>query len=234
MRPFIATVTCLFALACGGEVVAPQVDETPPTSRALLSVPSGATFEVTEDFVASTRDVTIRLVSDEVGSQIYYTLDDRPPIVGERGTGVALTPAIITVTRDVIVRWFAIDQSGNREISEHRVGITFDRDAPEFEVVPGGGIYSGPIEVTVSAGVEATLYWTENDNRLPLPGQSYTKSAPRKTWPICRRASCVPGSAELMKCMFRSMARWRDEVPSAKSSFDMSPLMGSCAPCGPV
>ena len=178
MRPLIVAALCLSAAACGGEEVPPPVDETPPTSKALLSVPSGATFEVTGAFVATTRDVTIRLVSDEVGSLVYYTLDDRDPIVGEQGTGVGLTPVILTLDRDVVVRWFAIDQAGNRETAEHRLTITFDREGPELDVAPSPGIFGHAIEVTVSAGVDATLYWTENDNRLPAPGQSYTRSAP--------------------------------------------------------
>ncbi len=178
MRSFTAAVVTVFALGCGGEDVPPVPDETPPTSRALITVPTGSTFEVSGSFLANTVDVTIQLTADEVGARIYYTLDGTEPEVGERSTGVGTTPAILTLDRDVVVAFFAVDTAGNREVEVHRLEVSFDREGPILEVDPAPGVFGHAIEVTVSADVEATLYWTENDNRLPAPGTGYTKSAP--------------------------------------------------------
>ena len=179
MRALSAVFVLVVAasLGCGGEEVAPVPDLVAPISRALITVPSGATFEVKGSFLANTADVTIQLAANELGARIYYRLDDAEPVIGDRGTGVGTAPTVITLDRDVVVRWFAVDTAGNQEDTIHRLTVKFDRDGPDLQVDPAPGIYGHAVEVTISSEVDATLYWTENDNRLPDPGSAYTRSA---------------------------------------------------------
>ncbi len=114
--------------------------------------------------------VTVSLAGKK-GSKIYYSLDGSRP---SRRSPLFIKP--ITFTRSGVLRFFAIDQAGNREnVREERYII--DRDPPRVSSKPSPGTFSKGVTVTLASSERGKI-------RYELGEQEPSMSSPVYTAPI--------------------------------------------------
>ena len=123
------------------------LDSTKPVTVAN---PSGGLFN---------RAVTVALQGEE-GTKIYYTLDGSRP-----GTGSKRYSKPINFERSGVLRFFALDDAGNREDArEERYVI--DREPPNVVTKPAPGRFGKPITVSLSVSEKSEIRY-EVDGREP-------------------------------------------------------------------
>ncbi|UCF30726.1 MAG: chitobiase/beta-hexosaminidase C-terminal domain-containing protein [bacterium] len=124
-----------------------NLDTTKPVTVAN---PSGGLYNT---------PVTVTL-SGEKGTRIFYTLDGKRPSTGSKRYSEP-----ITFDRSGVIRFFALDEAGNRENTrEERYVI--DRDPPRVEAQPAGGTFGKPVSVALRASERGEIRY-EVDGREP-------------------------------------------------------------------
>jgi len=114
--------------------------------------------------------VTVSLAGEQ-GSKIYYSLDGSRP---SRRSPLYIEP--ITFARSGVLRFFAIDQTGNMEnLREERYII--DRDPPMVSSKPPPGTYGKGVTVTLASSERGKI-------RYELGEQEPSMSSPVYTAPI--------------------------------------------------
>lgn len=88
------------------------IDTTPPNSVAN---PPGGTYSEPQTVSMSTNEP----------STLYYSIDGGDPDVGKTNTVAAPSPATVTISRDTVLKFFAVDTAGNRELGYPHVN-TYD------------------------------------------------------------------------------------------------------------
>ncbi|MFQ5454664.1 MAG: fibronectin type III domain-containing protein [Nitrospirota bacterium] len=110
---------------------------------------------------------------------IYYTTDGTDPTVGGTTTISGPSPVTgipITVTGLTILKFFAVDSSGNSE-TINTEQYTIDTSFPTTTASPPGNRYGSAQSVTLTANEPATIYYT-TDGTTPAVGGPTTTSGP--------------------------------------------------------
>lgn len=124
-----------------------NIDTTKPVT---VADPSGGLFN---------RSISVSLTGEE-GTTIYYTLDGSRP-----GKGSKRYSGPITFERSGVLRFFALDEAGNREDSrEERYVI--DREPPRVNAQPAPGTFGKPVTVSLSSSERGEIRY-EVDGRDP-------------------------------------------------------------------
>jgi len=115
------------------------LDSTPPVSAAE---PAGGTYSGPIEIGLKT----------EKGAVIHYTVDGTTPIEASPEYSGA-----IRVSRDMVLKFYATDESGNRE--EIRVErYTFDSTPPSTVITPPPGAYNRPVSISMSSEKEGKIF----------------------------------------------------------------------------
>lgn len=136
-----------------------EVDKTPPTITAL---PPGGSYS---------GRIRVKLEASEPAT-IFYSLDGTKPTANSpqyRGP--------VTVARNLVLSYFAVDRVNNVS-SVSRQKYILDRIPPETAAEPGGGTYSGPIEVSLTSEAGAVIRYT-TDGTTPIEASPVYKGPVR-------------------------------------------------------
>ena len=165
-------VGVVLGLAGCPESVPPATDEQAPSTRAYAITPSGTELAFVDGaLLVPTSTLLVRIEADEAAT-VYYTTDGAEPT--RQGAGVARNAVALTLDTDTTVRWFAEDLAGNAG-PPGRVEVRFDREAPEADVMPNGGSFSGFVEVVVRPSEPVAIWWSTN-GVAPSPGRPNTEA----------------------------------------------------------
>jgi len=135
-----------------------NVDATKPVTMAD---PSGGLFN---------KPVTVSLVGEK-GTRIYYTLDGSRPSVRSRSYSEP-----ITFSRSGVLRFFAVDDAGNRE-NVREESFVIDTIPPRVQIDPEAGAYGKPVKVKLTSTEKGEIRF-ETGGREPGP------SSPVYTGPV--------------------------------------------------
>jgi len=147
----------LFGNTCPVQTLDYTVDIEPPSTTAS---PQGG-------FYKSRVDVT--LAASETGAIIYYTLDSSDPT---RTSKVYTGP--IHIDSDSLLRYFAVDRSGNAEIvrtAEYR----FKNKPPVTRTTPPEGEYYPPISVSLATEQGSVIHFTTDGSDPDLYSPLYSR-----------------------------------------------------------
>ncbi len=146
-----------------------------------LSKENTARFEVRLDTVppvsvASPRGgkyfhpVSVRLKTEENG-KIYYTTDGSEPT---RSSEAYQTP--VALRENTTLRFFAVDEAGNAEGAHKEVyNIRLDSTKPVTLAEPSGGLFRGPVEVSLSAEKGTVVYYSIDGSRPNMKSPRYSR-----------------------------------------------------------
>ncbi|TNF49651.1 hypothetical protein EP232_01270 [bacterium] len=109
-----------------------SVDSTKPVTMAD---PSGGLFN---------KPVTVSLVGEK-GTRIYYTLDGSRPSVRSKSYSKP-----VTFSRSGVLRFFAVDDAGNRE-NVREESYIIDTVPPRVQIDPPAGTYGKPVKVKLTS-----------------------------------------------------------------------------------
>ncbi|MFV1957360.1 MAG: chitobiase/beta-hexosaminidase C-terminal domain-containing protein, partial [bacterium] len=111
--------------------------------------------------------VTVSLAGEQ-GSKIYYSLDGSRP---SRRSPLYIEP--ITFARSGVLRFFAIDQTGNMEnLREERYII--DRDPPMVSSKPPPGTYGKGVTVTLASSERGKIRYELGEQEPSMSSPVYT------------------------------------------------------------
>ncbi len=135
-----------------------RLDKVPPVSVAL---PKGGKYS---------HPVSVRLMTEE-GGVIYYTIDGTTP-TPESETYKSPVP----MRKNSAIRFFAVDSAGNAEkVHQEVYTINLDSTRPVTLAEPSGGLFRGPVEVSLSSEKGTTVYYTLDGSRPSTRSSKYTK-----------------------------------------------------------
>jgi hypothetical protein len=123
--------------------------------------------------------ISVTLLTGEAAT-IYYTVDGSEPSLDPEnwaeqggGTNLANTQATVSITKHTRIRYFAVDEVGNRSAPQEAIFLV--GATPFTQAEPRGGSYIRAQQVVLSTqtsgGAAATIYYT-TDNTSPDPDDS--------------------------------------------------------------
>jgi sugar lactone lactonase YvrE len=155
------TILKFFALDASGnweevksERYSIALDSTRPVT---LAEPSGGLFN---------SPVTVSLSAEE-GSTIYFTSNGSRPSMKSASYS---TP--VTFVRSGVLRFFAVDEAGNRE-EVREESYVIDRDPPTVTAQPNGGAFAQPVTVTLESSERGRIFYETGGREAGLSSTVY-------------------------------------------------------------
>jgi len=147
--------------------------------------------------------IRVKLETSEP-SEIYYTIDgSRPTPDSSKYKGP------INVSKNLVLSFFAVDKVGNRsEVFDQR--YVLDKTAPETKADPPGGMFAGPINVTLNSEKGAVIHFTV-DGTTPVDAS-----------PVYRNSISVSRDT-VLKFYATDESGNREDVRVVRYTFDTSP-----------
>ncbi len=175
-----------------------KIDTTPP---AAVARPPGGNYS---------GRIRVKLETSEP-AEVFYTIDGSQPTFDSlRYKGP------ISVSKNLVLSFFAVDKVGNRsEVVGQR--YVLDKTAPVTEADPPGGMFAGPIDITLKTEEGAVIRYTMDG------------STPVLASPVYKDPLAI-SQDKVLKFYATDESGNRESVKVVRFTFDTSPPSTTVAP----